>query len=73
MYKIKYTGNFKKDLKSCQKRKYNIKLLQNIIDTLRIPEPRVIKPGINPALLFIYFVLKKLYFMLTIKKSYVKF
>ncbi|MFR7992980.1 MAG: type II toxin-antitoxin system YafQ family toxin [Lachnospiraceae bacterium] len=38
MYGLNYTGKFKKDLKTCQKRKYNIKLLQNVIDVLRIPE-----------------------------------
>lgn len=38
MYEIKYTGKFKKDLKTCQKRNYNIKLLQAVIDVLRIPE-----------------------------------
>lgn len=39
MYELKYSGKFKKDLKTCQKRNYNIKLLQNIIEVLRIPEP----------------------------------
>ena len=26
MYELNYTGKFKKDLKVCQKRKYNLKL-----------------------------------------------
>ena len=39
MYDVKFTGRFKNDLKVCQKRKDNLKLLQNIIDDLRIPKP----------------------------------
>lgn len=39
MYELKYTGKFKKDLKTCQKRNYNIKLLLDVVETLRIPEP----------------------------------
>lgn len=43
MYDLRYIGRFKKDLKICQKRNYNLSLLKNIIDTLRIPEPLEIK------------------------------
>jgi mRNA interferase YafQ len=38
VYKIKYTGKIKKDLKVCHKRKYDFSELEKIIDKLRIPE-----------------------------------
>ena len=38
MLEISFTGQFKKDYKTCKKRGYNMKLLQNIIDTLAVPE-----------------------------------
>jgi mRNA interferase YafQ len=39
MLKLNSTTKFKKDLKLCMKRNYNISLLQNVVDTLRIPAP----------------------------------
>ena len=39
MLKIKYSGKMKKDLKICQKRKFDFTLLEKIFDKLRIPEP----------------------------------
>lgn len=39
MFTIKYSAKIKKDLKTCQRRKYEFSLLENIIDKLRIPEP----------------------------------
>lgn len=38
MLKIVYSGHFKKDLKLCGKRRLNLKLLEDVIHTLRIPE-----------------------------------
>ncbi len=38
MLEITPTGKFKKDYKLCKKRGCNMDLLQNIIDTLAIPE-----------------------------------
>ena len=38
MLEISFTGQFKKDYKTCKKRGYNMKLLQSIIDTLAVPE-----------------------------------
>lgn len=38
MLDVRYSTKFKKDFKSCVKRGYNIQKLQNIIDSLRIPE-----------------------------------
>ncbi|MCB7062222.1 type II toxin-antitoxin system YafQ family toxin [Enterocloster citroniae] len=38
MLEINFTGKFKKDYKVCKKRGYNIALLQNVIDTLSIPD-----------------------------------
>lgn len=38
-YNIEYSGKFKKDLKTCQKRGYNMELIKQIINKLRIPEP----------------------------------
>ena len=43
MYDLRYIGKFKRDLKTCQKRGYNLQLLKTIVDTLRIPEPLEIK------------------------------
>lgn len=37
MLDIRYSTKFKKDFKTCQKRKYNMRLLQQAINTLRIP------------------------------------
>ena len=36
---VSFVGRFKKDFKLCQKRGYNMKLLQSVINTLAIPEP----------------------------------
>lgn len=38
MLNINSSGRFKKDLKVCLKRGYNMQLLQDIIDILRIPD-----------------------------------
>lgn len=43
MYDLKYIGRFKKDLKTCQKRGYNLQFLKNIVNTLRMPEPLEVK------------------------------
>ena len=43
MLKLNTSTKFKKDLKLCLKRGYNMNLLQNVIDTLRIPEALPIK------------------------------
>lgn len=37
MLKLNITTQFKRDLKLCKKRNYNISMLNAIIDTLRIP------------------------------------
>ena len=37
MLKLNITTQFKRDLKLCKKRNYNISLLSAIVDTLRIP------------------------------------
>ena len=39
MLNVRYSTQFKKDFKTCIKRGYKIPLLQQIIDTLRIPAP----------------------------------
>ncbi len=39
MLNVRYSTQFKKDFKTCVKRKYNMPLLQQVIDTLRIPTP----------------------------------
>ena len=39
MYAIRYTGKMKKDIKTCQKRNYNLALLEKVIASLMIPEP----------------------------------
>lgn len=38
MLKINSSGRFKKDLKICQKRGYDLRLLETVIDILRIPD-----------------------------------
>ncbi|MCX4340689.1 MAG: type II toxin-antitoxin system YafQ family toxin [Lachnospiraceae bacterium] len=38
MLKINSSGRFKKDLKLCQKRGYDLQLLEAVIDILRIPD-----------------------------------
>lgn len=37
MLNVRYSTQFKKDIKTCVKRKYNMPLLQQVIETLRIP------------------------------------
>ena len=37
MLDVRYGGTFKKDFKLCKKRGYNLKLLQDVIDLLRVP------------------------------------
>ena len=44
MLDVRYSTKFKKDFKTCQKRNYDMRLLQQVIDTLRIPAPL---PGKN--------------------------
>ncbi len=39
MLNVRYSTRFKKDFKSCVKRGYKMVLLQQTIDTLRIPAP----------------------------------
>ncbi|MCM1183650.1 MAG: type II toxin-antitoxin system YafQ family toxin [Roseburia sp.] len=39
MLNVRYSTRFKKDFKTCVKRGYKIALLQQVIDTLRIPAP----------------------------------
>ena len=39
MLNVRYSTQFKKDFKTCIKRGYKMPLLQQIIDTLRIPAP----------------------------------
>ena len=39
MLDVRYSSRFKKDFKVCVKRQYKLNLLQQVIDTLRIPEP----------------------------------
>lgn len=43
MLKLSTTARFKKDLKVCIKRKYDIILLYAVVDTLRIPDKLPIK------------------------------
>ena len=38
MLKLNLTTQFKRDLKLCKKRNYNINLLCDIVNTLKIPE-----------------------------------
>lgn len=37
MLDVRYSTRFKKDFKTCVKRRYNMALLQQVIDMLRIP------------------------------------
>lgn len=39
MLDVRYSTQFKKDFKTCAKRGYKMTLLQEAIDTLRIPAP----------------------------------
>lgn len=39
MMNVRYSTKFKKDFNLCVKRRYPMALLQQIIDTLKIPEP----------------------------------
>lgn len=38
MLDLRYSKQFKKDFRLCLKRRYNMVLLQKVIDTLRVPE-----------------------------------
>ena len=38
MLDVRYSTKFKKDFKACVKRRYNMDLLQKVIDILRIPD-----------------------------------
>ena len=38
MLDVRYTSRFKKDFKTCEKRNYNMALLKQVVDTLRIPD-----------------------------------
>lgn len=38
MLDVRYSSRFKRDFKSCVKRRYPMEKLQQVIDTLRIPE-----------------------------------
>lgn len=37
MLDVRYSTRFKKDFKACVKRRYNMSLLKQVVDTLRIP------------------------------------
>ena len=37
MLDVRYSSQFKKDVRTCEKRGYNLSLLQQALDTLRIP------------------------------------
>lgn len=39
MLDVRYSTKFKKDMKSCQKRSYDMQLISEAIAILRIPEP----------------------------------
>lgn len=39
MYKLRYSGKMKKDLKLCQKRNFDLSLFEEVVNKLRIPEP----------------------------------
>ncbi len=43
MLDVQYSTKFKKDFKTCVKRGYNMSVLHQIIDTLRIPEALPLK------------------------------
>lgn len=38
MLTVRYSTKFKKDFKTCVKRHWNMELLQQVIDTLKIPD-----------------------------------
>ena len=38
MLELRYSSRFKRDVKVCMKRRYDLTLLQEVIDTLRIPD-----------------------------------
>lgn len=38
MLNVRYSTRFKKDFKACVKRRWNMELLQQVIDTLKIPD-----------------------------------
>lgn len=38
MLKVRYTNQFKRDLKACIKRRYNIAILEKVVDVLRRPD-----------------------------------
>lgn len=39
MYQLKYSSKIKKDIKLCQKRGYDFRLFENILEKLMKPEP----------------------------------
>ncbi len=39
MYELKYSGKIKKDMKTCQKRGYDFRLFENVLEKLMKPEP----------------------------------
>jgi len=43
MLDVRYSTRFKKDFKACVKRGYKMALLQQVIDTLRIPDALPVK------------------------------
>ena len=43
MLDVRYSTKFKKDFKACVKRRYNMALLQQVIDTLKIPDTLPLK------------------------------
>lgn len=45
MLNVRYSTRFKKDFKTCFKRGYKMVLLQQVIDTPRIPAPLPAKIG----------------------------
>ena len=38
MLDVRYSTRFKKDFKTCVKRRWDMELLQQVIDTLKIPD-----------------------------------
>lgn len=38
MLKVNASGKFKKDLKACVKRGYDLQMLEEVVDILRIPD-----------------------------------
>lgn len=39
MLDVRYSGQFKKDMKTCARRRYDMELLKPVIEILRIPAP----------------------------------